>query len=93
MPSKDSKKFCNPFLSQQNPAKLLQRVKALEQDLPKVQEDWRKIMVAKQTLMDIARAQQVSNFRLLNQMCVAADLKVLTLLMLMRPLDQIFAKK
>jgi hypothetical protein len=37
-------------------------------------------MVAKQTLIDIARAQQVSNFRLLNQMCTASDVKVLTYL-------------
>ena len=60
----------------QNPSKLLQRIKALEQDLPKVQNDWRKVMVAKQTLIDIAKAQQVSNFRLLRQMCDAVDVKV-----------------
>ena len=34
-------------------------------------------MVAKQTLIDIARAQQVANFRLLNQMCTAVDIQVL----------------
>ncbi len=65
------------LLPWQNPSKLLQRIKALEQDLPKVQEDWRNVMVAKQTLIDIAKAQQVANFRLLNQMCAALDVKVL----------------
>ena len=34
----------------QNPVDLLQRLSALVEDLPKVQEEWRRVMMAKQVI-------------------------------------------
>jgi len=37
----------------QNPAEMLRRLKVLRDDLPRVQEDWRRIMIAKQDLIEV----------------------------------------
>lgn len=62
--------------SSQNPVQLLERVKALQNDLPRVQEDWQRVMVAKQTIIDIARSQQMASHRVLKQLNTAACLQV-----------------
>jgi hypothetical protein len=40
----------------QNPAQMLQRLKALRDDLPKVQEDWRRVIAAKHQLIEVMHA-------------------------------------
>lgn len=60
----------------QNPLQILQRVKALQDDLPRVQEEWQRVMVAKQTIIDVARQQQLSNHRALSQLSIAANIPV-----------------
>uniref|UniRef100_A0A7S1HNX1 Protein FAM33A n=1 Tax=Hemiselmis andersenii TaxID=464988 RepID=A0A7S1HNX1_HEMAN len=57
-----------------NPLQILQRVKALQDDLPRVQEDWQRVMVAKQTIIDVARQQQVASHRALKQLNLACGL-------------------
>lgn len=67
--------FSRMYARLQNPLQLLQRVKALQDDLPRVQEEWQKVMVAKQTIIDLARQQQMSNRRTLKQLSLAADIE------------------
>jgi hypothetical protein len=59
----------------QNPLQLLQRVKALQDDLPKVQEEWQRVMVAKQTIIDLARQHQMANRRTLKQLHVTVEVE------------------
>ena len=64
----------------QNPLRILQRVKMLQEDLPKVQEDWNRVMAAKQTIIDLARAQQVNHRHLLQlQNATSVNLPVMPL--------------
>eukprot|EP00960_Hanusia_phi_P048999 759303-Hanusia_phi.AAC.1 len=53
--------------------KVLERLRALKEDLPKVQEDWKRVMLARQKLLDSAKQQQLSMNRTLKQMCQSAD--------------------
>ena len=64
-----------PLAFSQNPLQLLQRVKALQDDLPKVQEEWQRVMVAKQTIIDLARQHQMANRRTLKQLHVAVEVE------------------
>ena len=56
-----------------NPAQMLQRLKALREDLPKVQEDWRKIMVAKQNVIEAAAKTHIPTCRELKGLCRATE--------------------
>jgi len=47
----------------------MQRLSALVEDLPKVQEEWRRVMIAKQDLIDAARSQQLPSRRVLKSVC------------------------
>jgi len=60
-------------LYRRNPAQMLQRLKALREDLPKVQEDWRKIMVAKQNVIEAAAKTHIPTCRALKGLCRATE--------------------
>mmetsp|Transcript_11531 Transcript_11531/g.27934 ORF Transcript_11531/g.27934 Transcript_11531/m.27934 type:complete len:282 (+) Transcript_11531:35-880(+) len=59
-----------------NPVDLLQRLSALAEDLPKVREEWRRVMMAKQDLIDTARMQQLPARRVLKGICTIHNVRL-----------------